>query len=422
MIVIGDLETFDFDRVAIDPFWNTGSEPESKMHRIHSYPAKFPAFITTKALAYAKLQGREVHTMADIFCGCGTSAFEAKRNNIDFWGCDINPVATLIARTKSAHYHPGQLKRTLRRIVSRFQSTEESCVYNSAVPRLKYWYRETQYNDLSRLKTAILQETGNRSKYRRFFLCAFSNVLKPTSKWLTKSIKPQVDPNKEPAHALTAFLTQCAFMATANGQNRAPRSSRLTIETQDFLSTKCSPPQVDLIVTSPPYVTSYEYADLHQLSALWLGYATDYRDLRAGAVGTRHPDDRSRHDALALSPSGRQTVSELKKTDRAKAAAVRSYFLDLQAVGLKTYRILRPKGIALFVIGNTSYKGVRVNNARHLVESLGHAGFRDIRITRRRIIKKTLTPYRDERGRFSAEDCGSLVYGNEFLVVALRSA
>ena len=28
--------------------------------------------------------------------------------------------------------------------------------------------------------------------------------------------------------------------------------------------------EVDLIVTSPPYVTSYEYADLHQLSSLWL--------------------------------------------------------------------------------------------------------------------------------------------------------
>ena len=28
---------------------------------------------------------------------------------------------------------------------------------------------------------------------------------------------------------------------------------------------------IDLIITSPPYVTSYEYADLHQLSLLWFG-------------------------------------------------------------------------------------------------------------------------------------------------------
>ena len=32
---------------------------------------------------------------------------------------------------------------------------------------------------------------------------------------------------------------------------------------------------ISLIVTSPPYVTSYEYADLHQLTALWLEYTKD---------------------------------------------------------------------------------------------------------------------------------------------------
>lgn len=37
------------------------------MHSIHAYPAKFPPFITTKALQYANQQGIEVHTVADIF-------------------------------------------------------------------------------------------------------------------------------------------------------------------------------------------------------------------------------------------------------------------------------------------------------------------------------------------------------------------
>src|SRR3546814_9151275 len=36
---------------------------------------------------------------------------------------------------------------------------------------------------------------------------------------------------------------------------------------------------LDLIVTIPPYDTSYEYADLHQLSSLWLGYAQHHRGL-----------------------------------------------------------------------------------------------------------------------------------------------
>src|SRR5260370_35397022 len=81
-------------------FWRRGPHREWKVHRIHAYPAKFPAFITGKALAFAKSKGVKVKTVGDVFCGCGTVAFEARRNGINFWGCDINPVATLISKVK----------------------------------------------------------------------------------------------------------------------------------------------------------------------------------------------------------------------------------------------------------------------------------------------------------------------------------
>ena len=92
-----------------NPFWNKSSEPELKVHRIHAYPAKFPAFIATKAFQFAEEEGVRVRTVGDGFCGCGTVAFEARRGGIDFWGCDINPVATLIARTKSRSYSLSKL-------------------------------------------------------------------------------------------------------------------------------------------------------------------------------------------------------------------------------------------------------------------------------------------------------------------------
>ena len=34
--------------------WNFGSKIELLMHSIHAYPAKFPAFIASKAFDYAK--------------------------------------------------------------------------------------------------------------------------------------------------------------------------------------------------------------------------------------------------------------------------------------------------------------------------------------------------------------------------------
>ena len=79
--------------------WDFGDNREELIHRIHAYPAKFPGFITTKALEYAEATGVVVHNVADVFCGCGTTAVEAKRNGKNFWGCDIIPLAALIEKT-----------------------------------------------------------------------------------------------------------------------------------------------------------------------------------------------------------------------------------------------------------------------------------------------------------------------------------
>ena len=107
-------------------YWNFGDTREDPIHRIHSYPAKFPAFITTKALRYAEQQGLNVKVIADVFCGCGTTAVEAKRNGKNFWGCDINPVATLIAKVKTRHYQDTVLVRYFDAIQDGFGKAEPS--------------------------------------------------------------------------------------------------------------------------------------------------------------------------------------------------------------------------------------------------------------------------------------------------------
>ena len=43
---------------------------------------------------------------------------------------------------------------------------------------------------------------------------------------------------------------------------------------------------VDLIVSSSPYVTSYEYADLHQLSTIWLDLTDDLNEYKKEFIGT----------------------------------------------------------------------------------------------------------------------------------------
>ena len=61
-----------------------------------------------------------------------------------------------------------------------------------------------------------------------------------------------------------------------------------------------------------------------------------------------------------------------------------------------------------------------VTDAAHLTESLLSAGFSRVRVTKRKMSGKILTPYRDPAGRFSRSITGRHVYGEEFIVIANR--
>ena len=218
--------------------WDYGDQREDPIHRIHSYPAKFPAFITTKALRYAKEQGVNVRIVADVFCGCGTTAVEAKRNGKKFWGCDINPVATLIAQVKTHHYREAVLTRYYDAIREEFRNVEPTPNDHAWISdRMRYWFEKRNVDDLIRLDHAIRRKTRAHSPHGKFFLCAFSNILKPTSRWLTKSIKAQLDPHKSPRGVMDAFEDQFALMLKANRGNCFPVPSPIVhIKTQDFLA------------------------------------------------------------------------------------------------------------------------------------------------------------------------------------------
>ena len=86
----------------------------------------------------------------------------------------------------------------------------------------------------------------------------------------------------------------------------------------------------------------------------------------------------------------------------------------------KAYSLLNYGGYALFVIGNTEYKQVRINNAKHLVESMFNAGFVDIDVRRRETFNKLLTPYRTKSGKFTSDKRCKRIYAEEFIVIGRK--
>lgn len=371
------------------------------------------------ALSYARAEGIKVSSVADIFCGCGTVAYEVQAEGLSFWGCDINPVAVLIAQTKSARYDPVRLASYAQKILDAYPSASEDCQRSaSARDRLAYWFSAEQYRGLAKLLNAIKATVPTRSKYQAAFLCAFSAILKSCSQWRQRSTKPSFDGAKVPANVLQAFERQCRLIVNAWSEATVSIQAPVQIERANVLTVDGPPQPVDLVVTSPPYVTSYEYADLHQLSSLWLGYADDHRDLRAGSIGSTQHDLDFRREYRKLNDVGMELVFGLYDRDRAAARSVANYLIDMQDTALRCHEFVRPGGLAVFVIGNTEYRGVKIDNAAHLTESLFQAGFTKIRATRRRISNKKHTPFRRSCGQFSRAPADKNIYSEEYVLLA----
>lgn len=403
--------------------WDFGDTREDLIHRIHPYPARFPAFITTKALKYADQHGVRVRNVADVFCGCGTTAVEAKRNGKDFWGCDINPLATLIAQVKTHRYRDRELERNYFAIRDHANDIEVTPGDRARIgSRIQYWFDEENIYDLIRLDRVIRQHTHPYSAQRKFFQCGFSAILKSTSFWLTKSIKAQRDLEKKPRGVMEAFDEQFALMRQANRENWFPRPSpRMRIRTRNFLGTTRHRDKADLIVTSPPYVTSYNYADIHQLSTLWLGYASDYRSLRRNMLGNRHGVRKPQEEAIRkLGKAAWTTYLEMREADANHASSIARYLVDLDRAVAGCWDALEKRGMAVIVIGNTEYKGIRVDNAHFLETSMERAGFLKVCVIPRKVSLKIMTPYRDARGRFTRDSSQRQVYAQEFVLTGRK--
>ena len=420
-VTIDNYRTLNFDTIDIQEEWNMPAERERRMHNIHAYPAKFPAFITTKAIHKAEENNISVKTVADIFCGCGTVAFETVRSGKHFWGCDINPVATLIAETKSNVYQDEQLQVFFDRIIAAYNTCnvdKTNRIYSNE--RIQYWFDEEHIDNLLKLRSSIYLVVDDEL-YRKFFLCAFSNILKSCSRWLTKSIKPQIDPKKQPKDVLSSYIYQVNMMRKANMENINEKYGKADIKRVNILDVNIDKPFVDLIVTSPPYVTSYEYADLHQLSTLWLEYTDDFRLLREGTIGSLYHSEEFDKNLKRLNNVGQDIVFKMYPIDKRKTRSIAQYYIDMQSTVHKVVEMLNPGGACLFVIGNTEYKGVKIDNAKHLTECLLAEGMVNIEVDRRKISNKILTPYRDTNGKFaSVKGSCRKVYSEEFVIFARK--
>lgn len=427
-----------FTNKSIDPDWSfkgtTPSQTSKLTHCYHRYPAKFIPQLVEK-LMDEFLIGYDSFHVNDLFMGSGTTLVCAITRGYFASGTDINYSAELITRVKCIPLEPSFLQNKINKFLNDLNFIEGKTLFstkkfNPEIPevkleRIQYWFDEKAIEELGIILARINAEKDEN--IRLFLKCCFSHILKTCSKWLMGSTKPTIDKSKEPTKPLVALKRHLKKMIKGNDvfwgivpdSIRRNINKHLIIKRQDARYQPVGSNSVDIQITSSPYVTSYEYADLHQLTTIWLEPETDLKEYKKKFIGTAAKSNGVR---ILKSQIGKDVEEKLQTIDKKMADEVEAFFVDMQECFDETYRILKRGGRCCYVIGNTNLRGVDILNAEVFAESMQYSGLLIDRIIKREIPSKILPSKRDARtGRFAANNnANSFAYPTEYIVIGRK--
>jgi hypothetical protein len=210
-----------------------------------------------------------------------------------------------------------------------------------------------------------------------------------------------------------------AFFKIISPKVRENISEYLMLKGGDARKQPVADRTVDLVLSSSPYVTSYEYADLHQLSTIWLDLVEDLKAYKQEFIGT---SCKSNGITELKSSIAKDIIDKMSEKNKKMAKEIEAFFIDMEEVFDESFRILRHGGRCCYVIGNTKLKGINILNAEVFAESLQYSGFKLDRVIKREIPLKILPQKRDEKtGRFASnQKANSEAYPIEYIIIGLK--
>jgi site-specific DNA-methyltransferase (cytosine-N4-specific) len=352
----------------------TGETTQYLTHTFHSYPARFIPQIPN---LFIQLFTEENATILDPFAGCGTTLVEAmllKRHAI---GVDMNPLACLISKAKTTIIPPSDLMRL-----------------QGYVDEMQKYFPVRESTDIEYLTRAgTFDDTDMRFPDRKI-----SALFTPEIMTELKQIRKYLDQMKDNDAlfnlglvALSATIRVVIETEKANGLYRTfrqkiramsfaleetsqrVRQSHVTILQGDARWLKIPDHSVSLVVTSPPYVNALDYYRVHQYNMAWLGM--DYVAFRQQEIGGHSHFMTNRFRLLS------------------------EYLGDMLRAMLEMNRTLKPSGVCVIVVGNSSVEYELIETHKFFAAMAKDAGF---------VIKKTLFRNVDVTRKYHSREIGKI--------------
>ena len=380
-----------------------GSDGRHSTHGWHPFPAKFPPQLPGYFIERLSRPGDMV---LDPMFGSGTTILEAVRLHRNATGCDIDPLARLIAEAKLSRLNPllalqlgGTVVEKARRSFAEQRDRLETALgqrfQGKTQAFVAYWFRPAQQLELIALLEAI--EAHAPPETRPFLHMVFSSTIIAKSGGVSLArdlahTRPHRVKDKKPVCAFDVFAKRLKTVLASGGQSASTGDARILARSAD--DTGLPGESMDLVVTSPPYANNaIDYMRAHKFSLVWLGWKIEgLTNIRAHCLGHDAKTQRQWHDLPAQCEG---TIQQLSTVDKHKAAALRRYFGEMSSVFAEMHRVLKPGKAAIVVVGSSTLRGIDVETHKGLAAAATSAGFQLAHIGVRRLDRdKRMMPAR----------------------------
>lgn len=414
------------DTKLLDASWDfKKANTKEFTHCFHSYPAMMIPQIARKILDL--FTDKSTKLLFDPFCGTGTSLVEANLRGIDAIGTDLNPLARLIAKSKTTKLDIQVLDLFLHDFINYFFSISFQLdqIHNSIMPNVRnidFWFSKNVQYKLRALLDYI--ERINDVDIKNFFKVAFSETVRESSfvkQSEFKLVKSKEIESKDDIDVFGIMISKLSRnkLGLIDFLNKAGKDSITTI--YDFNTVKniplsiFKPDYVDIILSSPPYgdsKTTVAYGQYSRMSNEWLGYseANQVDNLLMGGK-------RKKHHHIFKSELLNDVISDIQRRDKERARDVISFYEDYESSINNISLTLKRKGYACFVVGNRTVKGINIPNDRITKELFVGNNFEYVETFIRNIPNKRM-PLRNSPSNIVGDTASTMK--NEYIVICRK--
>jgi DNA modification methylase len=345
-------------------------------HGLLIYPAKFipqiPQFCIQKF-------SNPTNFVLDPMCGSGTTLVESMLLHRNAYGIDINPLARLLSKVKTTPLDLALLSKevlTLKEFLRTETGNNRKKIFDIPnFPNLAYWFDSAVIQDLIRVQQYILKIAD--SAIRDFLLLILASIIRDVSLADRDQLHPARTKYSRAKEHRTIKTSEIFKKALASRLSPVREFSKydfsdvaVEIIGDDATRINC-PSQVDLAVTSPPYVNALDYVRIHKLEAFWAGLlsADEIHPLHQQFIGTENVyKDYYNNLPRFQSDELNSLIAKIASFDRKRAGIVALYFSRMFENLHEVYRLLRPGGYYCIVIGSNNIRNIHIPTPKLLIE------------------------------------------------------